>query len=183
MTSRDSSSPGLVSIHALGWSSRSGTNYSRLLARHHRTRARFGRIFAPKGPKHNSPGQRPGTRSPTPSPALKGRHKPGLRAPPCTALSGLFLGGFLGSRGVAPGWFVWPLRGKSWWRPARSLDYSDLHPTPSIAERVAQRPPCTGSSDGHEFSSSPAGQERSPPELLDDRGLAQVARLPTNTGW
>jgi hypothetical protein len=44
----------------------------------------------PKGAKHNSPGQRPGTRVPTPNLALKGPDKPGRRPVPVSPFQGIF---------------------------------------------------------------------------------------------
>ena len=59
----------------------------RLLAQHHRTGARLGGRSAPIGPKQESPGRRPGTRSLTPIRALKERYT-GSRAPLVPSLQG-----------------------------------------------------------------------------------------------
>ena len=54
-----------------------------------------------------------------------------------------------GPRGVAPGWSLSPLRGRSWWRPARSL-------IPSRETNPRPRPPATPSRNDR-----PAGPRRS----------------------
>ena len=71
-------------------------------------------LFAPKGPKPSSPGQRPGNLGTTLHRALKGRNGGDItRTFTCTALSGLAVGGNSPSLPRALPWadLSWPLRG------------------------------------------------------------------------
>lgn len=71
-------------------------------------------LFAPKGPKQSSPGQRPGNLGTTLLRALKGRNGGDItRTFTCTALSGLAVGGNSPSLPRALPWadLSWPLRG------------------------------------------------------------------------
>ena len=65
----------------------------------------------PEGAKQISPGQRPGTALTTSSRAAEGATQTASGNRFVTPFQGLFGGGF-GSRGVAPGWIVGPLRGE-----------------------------------------------------------------------
>ena len=64
--------------------------------------------FAPKGPQHTSPGQRPGTRYAETNSALKGRNNQtaGRDRSFVTPFQGYCGTVVLDSRGVAPGWYV-----------------------------------------------------------------------------
>ena len=72
-------------------------------------------LFAPKGPKQSSPGQRPGNLGTTLLRALKGRNGGDItRTFTCTALSGLAVGGNSPSslpRALPWADLSWPLRG------------------------------------------------------------------------
>jgi hypothetical protein len=70
-------------------------------------------LFAPKGPKQSSPGQRLGNLGTTLLRALKGRNGDITRTFACTALSGLAVGGNSPSLPRATPWadLSWPLRG------------------------------------------------------------------------
>ncbi len=74
----------------------------------HSTSILTDKYFAPKGPQHTSPGQRPGPRYAKTDSALKGRNKQtaGRDRSFVTPFQGYCATAVLDTRGVAPGWYI-----------------------------------------------------------------------------